>query len=183
VPPPNKARPRDGVRRLPPRVAGGVLAVVVLIVDQATKWWILNDVMQPPRVIDITPFFNLVLGWNRGVSFGLFGAGEAGTAWLLIAVALVISTVLFVWLLRTDRIIVGLGLGAIIGGALGNVTDRLRFGAVTDFLDFHLLGVHWPAFNVADAGITVGAAVLILHSLFQGAEHRTSNTVEREGNE
>jgi signal peptidase II len=183
VPPPNRAHPNASVRRLSPRSAGGVLAVLVLIVDQAMKWWILHHVMQPPRVIEITPFFNLVLGWNRGVSFGLFGAGETGGAWLLTAVALVICAVLSVWLFRAERIIVGLGLGSIIGGALGNVIDRLRFGAVTDFLDFHLLGVHWPAFNVADAGITIGAAILILHSLFQSTEHRTSDRLEREGNE
>ena len=148
---------------------GPALAVLLLALDQATKWWILEVVMRPPRVIPVTGFFNLVLGWNRGISFGLLDVGFS--AWMLPAVALVVVAALAVWLGRTRSPLIAAAIGMVIGGALGNVVDRLRFdGAVADFLDFHVAGYHWPAFNVADSGITLGAAVLILESLFVGAE-------------
>ncbi len=146
------------------------LATLVLIVDQASKWWVINEVMNPPRVIPVTPFFNLVLGWNRGISFGLMNQGSSLSAWILPLVAVVIVAVLSVWLWRIDRPVVAVAIGLIIGGALGNVVDRLRCGAVADFLDFYAPGFHWPAFNVADAGITVGAAMLVLESLFARRE-------------
>ena len=146
------------------------LATLVLIVDQASKWWVINVVMNPPRVIPVTPFFNLVMGWNRGISFGLMNRESALSAWILPLVAVVIVAVLSVWLWRNDRPVVAVAIGLVIGGALGNVVDRLRFGAVADFLDFHAAGFHWPAFNVADAGITVGAVMLVLESLFARRE-------------
>ena len=142
------------------------LAAVVLALDQITKWWILGTVMQPPRIIPVLPFFNLVMGWNQGISFGLLNWDSPLGAWLLSLVALAITGALLVWLYRADRLRVGLGIGLIVGGALGNLADRVSWGAVLDFLDFHAWGYHWPAFNVADSGITVGAAVLILDSLF-----------------
>src|SRR3546814_6636075 len=102
----------------------------------------------------------------------MFAHGAETTRWVLIAVALVIVAVMVVWLRRADRTLVAAALVLVIGGAVGNVVDRLRFGAVADFLDFHLMGYHWPAFNAADAGITVGVALLVLDSLFgrRGAE-------------
>ncbi len=142
------------------------LAALVLILDQVTKWWILDAVMQPPRVIPVTPFFNLVMGWNRGISFGMLDSGSQAATWILSLVALAITAVLVVWLYRAERLRIALGIGLIIGGALGNLVDRVRWGAVLDFLDFYVGDYHWPAFNVADSGITVGAAVLILDSLF-----------------
>ena len=145
---------------------GLTLALAVLVIDQTTKWWIVFTVMQPPRVIPVTPFFNLVMGWNRGVSFGMLDSESSATAWILSLVALAISAALGVWLYRSDRLRVALGIGLVIGGAVGNVVDRVRWGAVADFLDLHWAGYHWPAFNVADSAITVGAAVLILDSLF-----------------
>ena len=143
---------------------GMILATVVVAADQAVKWWILEVVMHPPRVIEITGFFNLVLAWNRGVSFGLLN-GEAAP-WLLAAVALAISLALGLWLRQAERILIAVGLGLILGGALGNLIDRIRFGAVTDFLDFHAFGVHFWAFNVADSAITLGVTVLIIDGLF-----------------
>jgi len=142
------------------------LAAVVLILDQVTKWWILGTVMQPPRIIPVTPFFNLVLGWNQGVSFGFLNSESSGGAWLISLVVVAITAVLGVWLYRADRPRVALGIALIIGGALGNLADRMYWGAVLDFLDFYAGDYHWPAFNVADSGITIGAAVLILDSLF-----------------
>lgn len=156
--------------------AGGLgVAAVVLVLDQLSKWWIVAEVMRPPRVIPVTPFFNLVLGWNRGISFGLFHGDSAFNVWGLPALALAIVAVLLVWLWRAGGVLVPLAVGLIVGGALGNVIDRIRHGAVADFLDFHVAGYHWPAFNLADTGITVGAVLLIFDSLFGGRE-RPNNT-------
>jgi len=146
---------------------GITLALAVLVLDQASKWWILHQVMQPPRAIEVTSFFNLVLAWNRGVSFGMFSSANAYGPLLLTGLALAIVLALGVWLYKVETRFSALALGLIIGGAIGNVIDRVQFGAVVDFLDFHLMGYHWPAFNVADSAICVGAAMLILESLFQ----------------
>lgn len=142
------------------------LAAAVLILDQITKWWIVFTIMQLNTSIPVTPFFNLVLGWNPGISFGMLDWGFQATTWILSLVALAITAALGVWLYRADRLRVAFGIGLVIGGAVGNVIDRVRWGAVVDFLDLHWAGYHWPAFNVADSAITVGALVLILDSLF-----------------
>lgn len=149
---------------------GLVVAALLIVLDQATKWWIMAVVMQPPRIIPVTPFFNLVMGWNRGISFGLFDGDSALNVWILPLVALAIVAALVVWLRRVQGAWLASAIGLVIGGAIGNVVDRLRFGAVADFLDFHVAGYHWPAFNAADSGITVGVAMLVLDSLFMGAE-------------
>lgn len=151
------------------------LASLVVVLDQLTKWLILTQVMQPPRVIEVTPFFNLVMTWNRGVSFGMFNGDSPYNAWVLPLVAMVIAVVLVIWLARSTHPLMSWGLGLIIGGAIGNLIDRLRFGAVADFLDVHAAGWHWPAFNVADAAITIGVVVLIGDSLFGSATHRKRN--------
>jgi signal peptidase II len=144
------------------------LAAAVIVLDQLSKWYVVAVVMAPPRIIEVTPFFNLVLTWNRGVSFGMLG-GDSGVGWwLLSVVAVVIVGALVVWLRRADRPILAVALGLVIGGALGNVIDRLRLGAVADFLDFHAAGYHWPAFNLADSAITVGVIALVVPTLFGG---------------
>jgi signal peptidase II len=152
------------------RRIGLAAALGVIVLDQITKWWIVERVMQPPRVIPLTPFFNVVMGWNKGVSFGLFNQDSPYSAWVLSALALAITAGLLVWLWRVERRGLALAVGLVVGGALGNVIDRVRFGAVADFLDFHAFGWHWPAFNVADAGISLGAALIVLDSLFGGRE-------------
>jgi signal peptidase II len=145
------------------------LALAVIVLDQLTKWYMVTVVMAPPRVIEITGFFNLVLTWNRGVSFGMLGGGEGAVGWwLLSVVAVLIVGGLLVWLWRADRPILAVALGLVIGGALGNVIDRLRLGAVADFLDFHLGAYHWPAFNLADSAITLGVIALVVPTLFAG---------------
>lgn len=142
------------------------VAAIILVADQITKWVILEQVMQPPRIIEVTGFFNLVMVWNPGVSFGMFGdSGEVGR-WVLTVLALAISAFLLNWLRQVDHWLPALAIGMVIGGAIGNVIDRVRFGAVADFLDFHVLGYHWPAFNIADSGITVGVVLLVLDQLF-----------------
>ena len=144
------------------------LAVLVLVLDQASKWWILTEVMQFQRVIDVTPFFNLVLVWNRGVSFGLLDQESAIGPWLLTALAAAIVAGLLVWLRRTQGPWPILAVGLIVGGAVGNAVDRVRFGAVLDFLDLHAAGFHWPAFNLADSAIVAGVTVLVIDGLFSG---------------
>lgn len=145
---------------------GYAVAAAVLLLDQASKWWVLLAVMDPPRVIEVTPFFNLVLAWNRGISFSLFHMEGAAGPWILAAVALAIVVGLAWWLHRTHRPWPAVGAGLVMGGAVGNVVDRLVHGAVVDFLDFHLAGWHWPAFNLADSAITVGVFLLVIDGLF-----------------
>ncbi|RDD60508.1 signal peptidase II [Ferruginivarius sediminum] len=143
-----------------------IVAGAVLVSDQVTKWLILAKVMDPPRIIEVTGFFNLVLVWNRGISFGLLGNSAGWQSWVLAAFGAVVAGGLLVWLHRAVQgLLPSLGIGLIVGGALGNVIDRLRFGAVVDFLDFHVGGWHWPAFNVADSAITIGVAMLVLDAI------------------
>ena len=149
---------------------GWGLAGTVLVLDQITKMLILDLFSTSPQGVEVLPFFNLVLAWNRGVSFGMFGGLGDWGPWILVALALVISAVLARWMMKAESRLELMSLGLIIGGAIGNVIDRVRFGAVVDFLDVHGWGYHWPAFNVADSAITVGAAILILESLFFGSE-------------
>ena len=148
---------------------GLVVAALVATLDQGTKWLIVETVMQPPRIIPVTDFFNFVLGLNRGVSFGMLNMQSPMGRWILAGLALAITLALLVWMWRANKTLVVVGLGLIVGGAIGNVVDRVLVGAVVDFLDFHWAGYHWPAFNVADIAITSGAAALIWDSFF-GAE-------------
>ncbi|MGF7173446.1 signal peptidase II [Azospirillum doebereinerae] len=150
---------------------GLIVAVAVVVLDQLSKWWILDVVMQPiPHVVEVTPFFNLVLVWNYGVSFGTFASGASYMPFVLSGIAAVITVSLIFWLRQAERRLVALAIGFIIGGAIGNVVDRLRFGAVADFLDFHIDSWHFWAFNVADSGISVGVALLLIDSLVAGRE-------------
>jgi signal peptidase II len=145
------------------------LLVSVIVSDQLTKWWIVNKIMQPPRVVPLTSFCNFVLVWNKGVTFGLLSQFDHRIIkWLLIAVAAVILFLLGRWLLRTHSTLIALALGCVMGGAVSNVIDRLRFGAVVDFLDFYYNNYHWYAFNVADAAIFSGLSLLMLDSLIRG---------------
>ncbi len=150
---------------------GLLIAIVVFITDLATKWFIVAVVMNPSRTIEILPFFNLVLTFNRGISFGLFASDSPAAQYFLSLIALVIVGVLFAWLRRSGRIFEAVGIGSIIGGALANVVDRLENGAVTDFLDFHLNSYHWPAFNVADTAIFLGVVCLVVPTRFGGARN------------
>lgn len=141
-------------------------ALLVILLDQVSKWLILSVVMTPPRRIPVVDgFFDLVLVMNRGVSFGMLGGAPGWMALALIVFAILLSAALCVWMWRADSGLLATALGLVIGGAVGNVVDRFRFGAVVDFLDFHIAGHHWPAFNVADSAITVGVALLIVDSL------------------
>jgi signal peptidase II len=153
-----------------------ILTIIVLIAaDQLSKALILSSAVGHGTTITVLPFFNLVLVWNKGVSFGLMN-GAAGP-WALTGLSLVITVILAVWLARTPHRPLGLALSAVIGGALGNVIDRLRFGAVVDFLDFHAFGWHWPAFNVADSAIVLGIAFVVADGLLFEPKRQTGNKV------
>lgn len=151
------------------------LSAIVFVVDQIVKWIVLGPArFSPPgcleagygcRFIEISPVFDLQMVWNRGVSFGLLRADTDLVRWGLVALSFVISGVFFFWLRTADRRWTATALGLVIGGALGNVIDRIRFGAVADFLDFNGLWFPW-VFNVADAAITVGAILLAIDMVF-----------------
>ncbi len=141
---------------------GLIASLVIVASDLAAKWFVAALVMNPPRVIEVVPFFNLVLVHNRGISFGLFNSANPATPILISSFAIIIVVILTAWLRRSRNIVEAAGIGAIIGGASANVIDRVADGSVTDFLDFYIGAVHWPAFNFADAAIFCGAAMIVL---------------------
>ena len=141
------------------------VALLVMLLDQISKWVVTDIVMVSPRTIPVIPGFNLTLVYNAGVSFGQM---EWLGPWVLSALAIAISAGLVVWLRRAETIMLAAALGVVIGGAIGNVIDRMRFGAVVGYLDFYLPGTdwpHWPAFNVADSAIVIGVGLIILDGL------------------
>ena len=113
------------------------VAAAIIAFDQATKFWIVLDIMSPPRIIEVSSFFNIVMVWNRGASFGLFSSMSPWTPVFLCTIAVVISIALAVWMYRASSPWLAIALGMVIGGALGNAIDRVIYGAVADFLDFH----------------------------------------------
>lgn len=167
-------------------IIGLSLIIDIIILDQLSKWavlelalrpnidpsaspvglteWMMNAPARLPFTsIEILPFFNLVMVWNDGISFGMFGG--IGPM-ILSALALIVSAIFLVWLVRATAWPQAIASAMIVGGALSNVLDRFRFGAVADFLDFHALGWHYPAFNLADSCITLGIVLLLFDSLF-----------------
>ncbi len=140
-----------------------VLSAVIVVLDQLSKAWLIGWLQEQGGWQQITGFFNLVMVWNRGISFGMLQSDETGR-WLLVAFSLAVCLGLGFWLWRQSRRWPSYALGAVIGGALGNIIDRIWRGAVADFFDFHLMGYHWPAFNVADSAITIGVAMLLYDS-------------------
>jgi lipoprotein signal peptidase len=148
------------------------LAAGILVADQATKWWIL-EVARLPEVGQIPiwaagPFgLDLTMVWNRGVTFGLLSGDGAWNHVILAALAVAIAAFLLRWMARAENRLTALALGAVVGGAIGNVIDRIRFGAVADFVDAHAWGWHWYVFNVADAAIVCGVVALVADALFR----------------
>lgn len=145
------------------------LAVVVLVLDQLSKAWVLGGLHLAERgQIPVLPFFRLTMVMNPGVSFGLLRADSPVGRWLLVTAALVVVVCLIAWARKAQRPLFAVALGLIIGGALGNnLIDRARIGEVVDFLDFSGLAFPW-VFNVADSAITVGVCLLLLDSFAPG---------------
>lgn len=145
---------------------GALFAAVTFIADQASKWAVLNILDLPSRgTLPILPGLNFTMVWNQGVTFGLLHQDGAAGPWILAAIAIAVVIALAVWLRRAETRLVAAALGAIAGGAIGNVVDRLRFGAVVDFLHAHAFGYSWYVFNVADAAIVCGVAALLLDGI------------------
>ena len=145
-----------------------IIAVVIFVIDQLTKWWVVH-VMELARggAIDVfPPYLNFRMAWNSGINFGLFSGNADWTRWVLISVALGIVLFVLVWMRREPPGRTGLIFaGLLIGGALGNVVDRLLYGAVADFLNMSCCGINNPyAFNVADISVFIGAIGLAIFS-------------------
>lgn len=147
------------------RLLSFLIATEIILLDQWSKAYILDWYQHGDFPIEITSFFNIVLTWNRGVSFGMLHSMQEWMPTLLIGLTSGIVLVMAVWLARAREKHVILALGCVIGGAIGNIIDRIRFGAVVDFLDFHAHGYHWPAFNLADSTIFIGVVILIIGSI------------------
>lgn len=145
----------------------------VLVLDQFSKWLILEKILIPPEhsPLEVFSFFNLVLVWNYGISFGIFAQHRQPL--LLTLMSGVIIGILLLWLYRNTSLLTACALGCIMGGAIGNVVDRLRYDAVVDFLDFHVGNYHWPAFNIADSAIFIGVVLLCSSSMFVSDDKQT----------
>lgn len=145
---------------------GLIVAAVALVIDQAHKWWMLNVYnIEAKGEVAITPFFDLVMIWNPGISYGLFPQGSAGGRMVLIAIAAAAVAGLTIWLAHVRSAIGAAGIGLVIGGAIGNAIDRAVYGAVADFFSFHAFGFNWYVFNIADAAIVAGVVGLLYESL------------------
>jgi signal peptidase II len=148
-------------------ILGFSIIITVIGLDQFTKWFVLYYLGVIETPIRVASFFNLITVWNYGVSFGLFAKHGAGNIWMLSTLAIGISGILFTWMWRAKSMYLSTALGLVIGGALGNVIDRIRYGAVADFLDFHIEGFHWYAFNLADSTIFIGVVLLLFDSFIR----------------
>ncbi len=166
------------------KVYGLLITLAVFVADQISKWYVVTEYLavQPKSDFvhwltqkaeqaqfvskEITSFLNIVMVWNPGVSFGLLQTNKEYVFYGLTAMALIVSVGFLVWLWRDSRPIRAITVGLIVGGALGNVLDRLRYNAVVDFIDVHANNWHWPAFNVADSAITVGIIIVLIETLF-----------------
>ncbi|MBX9594639.1 MAG: signal peptidase II [Roseomonas sp.] len=145
------------------RRVGLLAGLLALLLDQAAKTWALGALWPPySEGVTVLPVLNLRLGFNTGVTFGMFRDSAAEAVWVLVILKLVIVGFLTRWLWRTGLRAEALGLGLVIGGALGNILDRVRIGAVVDFIDVHYGGWHWPTFNMADVAIVGGVTLLFL---------------------
>lgn len=158
---------------------GVLVALITLVLDQIHKSIMIYWVKMPNffmdglpvlqgggQVIEVTSFFNLVMVWNYGISFGMFSDSENSKALMLSILALAIVGFLLYLLRKAENAYTAWSIGLIIGGAIGNVIDRAVYGAVADFFDFHIAGYHWPAFNIADSTIFIGVFLLVTESFF-----------------
>jgi signal peptidase II len=152
-----------------------LLSSVVVALDQLSKYVVVEKLANLPPV-EVTSFFNLVLVYNRGAAFS-FLAGAGGWQREFFTIIALIASAWIIWLLYRypQQRLFSLALALVLGGAIGNVIDRVMIGAVVDFLDFHAFGWHWPAFNVADSAITCGAALLIWDGIFGSSQNKAES--------
>jgi signal peptidase II len=154
------------------------VSAVVLAADLATKAWV-SRVFQPGDSLEVTPFFNLVLAHNTGAAFSFLAGAGGWQRWFFTAVTVVISVGIVVMLARRPGRWVSAALALVLGGALGNLFDRLTLGHVVDFVQLHAAGYYWPAFNVADSGITVGVVMLVWDGLKPRADALAAGAKEK----
>ncbi len=148
---------------------GLAVALITVVVDQAHKAWMLYVYdIGAKQTVTVTPFFDLVLVWNKGISYGLLPQESAAGRFGLIAFAAVACLALILWLARITTPLTAVAIGLIIGGAVGNAIDRTIYGAVADFFAFEIFGFDWYVFNIADVAIVAGVIGLLYDSLFGG---------------
>lgn len=173
-------------------VIGIFMILAIIMADQYSKWFVLEtmlrssdvaltpfkewfftsneisifeDMREEYNTVAITSFMDFVMVWNRGISFGMLQNGGNLMTMGLIFLAIIVSLFLIIYMVLTNRMLINISSGMIAGGAIANTIDRIRFGAVADFIDIHVNGMHWPAFNIADAAIAVGATIFIITTL------------------
>ncbi len=139
------------------------IPILIIFFDQMTKWMVMDKL---PLPIQVTSFFNIILAMNKGVSFSMFSSEHAWMPWVLTGVGSLITLFIAFWFFKEKKDVIKFALALVLGGAIGNIIDRIRFGAVVDFLDFHAFGYHWPAFNIADMMICFGVFIIVLEALF-----------------
>jgi signal peptidase II len=144
------------------------LSALVVVLDQASKFLVFRVLMTMEDEIAVLPVFSLVKRYNTGISFSILATDHAIGPWVFALLATIIALGLLIWLSQTAEKLPAIGLALVVGGAIGNVIDRLREGAVMDFLLFHWKDLAWPAFNLADSAITIGVALLIYDGVFGG---------------
>lgn len=152
-----------------------MLIAAVLVGDYVTKLFMEDYLTGVGHKVPVTSFFDLTLGYNRGIGFGLLSSNSDFAPYILATIALLIAFGLTVWLWRNESLPQKFGLAATVGGALGNAIDRLQDGAVTDFLDFYVGAYHWPAFNLADVAIACGVGGLLIGSICERPRTQTFN--------
>lgn len=145
---------------------GWLTALAVFVLDRLSKWWIVEVYDLPEKgSVAVLPFFSLTMVWNQGISLGLFQADSDLGRWLLIGVTGAISLALAVWLARVETRLLAVAIGLVLGGAVGNILDRLIYPGVADFFHFHAFGASFYVFNVADSAISIGVVLLLWDSL------------------
>lgn len=155
----------------PARRLGVIVVLVVFLADQALKLWLLFGLrLAETGPFAVTPFMDIVLAWNRGISYGLFQQGTDIGRWALVVISFVAAVWLGRWMWREQRPLTIVSLALIVGGALGNGLDRAVYGAVVDFVHLHYGSFSWYIFNIADAAIVVGVVGLLYESFRPGAE-------------
>ncbi|PZN94060.1 MAG: signal peptidase II [Hyphomicrobiales bacterium] len=155
----------------PARRLGVIVVLVVFLADQALKLWLLFGLrLAETGPFAVTPFMNIVLAWNRGISYGLFQQGTDIGRWALVVISIAAAIWLGRWMWREERALTVVSLALIVGGALGNGLDRAVYGAVVDFVHLHYGSFSWYIFNIADAAIVVGVLGLLYESFRPGAE-------------
>jgi signal peptidase II len=175
-----------------PMTHASLWAVFILVIDQISKWWLITRVLDhqaigfwnwftssAPQIrlphIPVTDFFNLVMVWNRGISFGMLQQDHQMMPYILSALGLAVTIGFLIWVRHSTSRWMTYGVGLVMGGAIGNIWDRLRFGAVADFFDFYIGAYHWPAFNVADSAIFVGVILLLIHVMLEKPASRVES--------